>query len=82
MTDQDKIPLFPISDWTIGAVDNYGIIAMRLGFISNPSQTLSKSDTGRMYGLTVGQARQLAQKILDAANHLEKNGHSPVGQPH
>lgn len=82
MSEQNETPLFPVADWTIGPIEQYGIVAMRLGFLSHPLQKLSESDPGRMYGLTTAQAREIAQKILDEADHLERRVASAPGSPH
>lgn len=71
--------LYPVAAMTIGAMPAYGVILVRPDFLTHMSQDADKPNLGRNYALTSEQARHLAQKILEAADQLDKSVPSSDG---
>ncbi|WP_409015156.1 hypothetical protein [Caballeronia sp. LZ001] len=64
---------FPCFCSGIGPINAYSVIALRLDFLTNASQSVSQPNPGRYYALTPVQARELARKLTEAADRLEND---------
>lgn len=79
----DEIPLFPVTEWTVGPIPRFGAVTVRLGFITGPMQPLGDANPGRHYVLTAAQATELAEKILESVRQLGTSvEQAPRGQQH
>lgn len=77
----DETPLFPVAAITVGPVAAYGIITIRLDFLTHLTQRPEEAQTGRHYALTPDQARYLAERISSALRLLETGATPGSGFP-
>ena len=75
-TNQDE-SVFPLCNWTVREVKGHGAILWTPFFLSTPFDTIEQAQQGRTYVLPPKLARELAQSLLKAADHVEQNT-SPV----
>ncbi len=71
MSNESDIPLFPIVGWNIGPIPTHGVVAFQPYFIASPMDPVEAAQPSRYYAMTPAQARELAQKILEAADTAE-----------
>lgn len=74
---KNEIPLFPVASITTGIVQAYGVVLMKLDFLTHAMQIPAEAQPGRTYALTPTQARALVQQIETALHQLESAGFQP-----
>ncbi len=51
-SEEKDIPCFPVTEMTLSAVKEMGMIMLRLDYITNPMQSLNTPNIGVNYALT------------------------------
>lgn len=67
----EEIPIFPVTELTVGPVPRMGLIMIRPDYLTHPMQAIEQSQIGRTYALTPSQAHVLVQQIQKALAQLE-----------
>jgi hypothetical protein len=79
--EQEDLPLAPVAGWDSGVVTQYGIGFFTLKYLVSPTETVAQAHSSPRYALTSAQLRELGQRMLSLAEHLESNPPTSAGSP-
>ncbi|QEM81724.1 MULTISPECIES: hypothetical protein [Halomonas] len=65
------ISLHPVAGWQLGTSHSHGLVALKFDYSSHPPQNSEEGMATQMFALKSEQARELAKKLLEAADRLE-----------
>ena len=68
---QEDIPLFPVTNLTVGPIPRLGIVMLRPDFLTNYMQKPADAEFGRSYAMTPVQVRGLVELLESALLKLE-----------
>ncbi|NYT36645.1 hypothetical protein [Allopusillimonas soli] len=76
----EKIPIFPVTAWTVGPVPRLGFAVMKFDFIASPKQKIEEASEGPNFALTATQLRDLIQQMREALDVLESTDDSATDE--
>ena len=65
------ISLHPVAGWQLGTNQSHGLVALKFDYSSQSPQEPEAEMATQMFALKSEQARELAKKLLEAADKLE-----------
>lgn len=74
MAQPQDLPLFPLAGWEIGPIKTMPAVILRLAYLATPADDPAKPNLGIRHVLTPGQARELAEALLEQARLAETGG--------
>jgi hypothetical protein len=81
--NNDELPIFPVTGWSIATIPAYGALFIQLPFLSHPMQTIEEADPGRRYVFQLQQARDLIVALQQSVQKLENSGFEAMpGETH
>lgn len=78
---QEQKPLAPVAGWDSGVVTQYGIGFFTLKYLVSPTEKVAQAHSSPNYALNSVQLRELGQRMLTLAEHLERNPPTSAGSP-
>lgn len=79
--EQEDLPLAPVAGWDSGVVTQYGIGFFTLKYLVSPTEKVAQAHDSPRFALTSVQLRELGQRMLTLAEHLERNPPTSAGSP-
>lgn len=81
MKENEEQPLAPVTGWEINGIPAYGVLTLRLDYLTHATQQAGEAHQTPCFALHAAQARELAQRILARCDQLESGLHPGSGLP-
>lgn len=78
---ENEIAIAPIAGWETGTVEAYGIGIVTLQYLVSPMESPEQAHASPTFALTPPQLRELGQKLIELAQHLERSAQTSSGSP-
>ncbi|MDX3932665.1 MAG: hypothetical protein QHC77_12095 [Stenotrophomonas sp.] len=79
--ETEEMTLAPVAGWDSGVSTQLGIGFFTLKYLVSPTERVAQAHSSPRYALTAIQLRDLAQRMLTLAEHLENNPPTSAGSP-
>ncbi|HGG6232270.1 TPA: bssS family protein [Salmonella enterica subsp. enterica serovar Enteritidis] len=77
MSDENRIPIFPVTGWKTGPVQSGDCVVLKFEYITSPMQGLESAQSTQFFGLTPQMVENLITDLQKSINSLKSDGNAP-----
>lgn len=77
MSNENKIPISPVTAWEAGHVESTDCVVLKFEYLTSPMQALESVQSTQFFGLTTQMVESLIAALQESINSLKSEGNVP-----